>query len=855
MTAGPCPTAADLRALLAEQLDPRDEAAFCRHLESCPACREQLDTIAGANRWPSPADRPRPPRAAESTRLREVVRRLRDSTNTSGNPGAASIEATVIAAFDQSGSPPGLGRLGEYDVLDVLGRGAMGIVFRARDTQLGRDVAIKVLSPALAADPTFRARFTREARAVAAINHTNVVTIHRIEEAGPYPYLVMEYVPGESLQRRIARLGQLDVREVVRIAAQAASGLQAAHDRGIIHRDIKPANILIDSRSGRVKLTDFGLARLDRADTLTRVGLILGTPEYMAPEQARGATVDRRGDLYSLGSVVYAMCTGRAPFAGSSSFEVIGRVIKSRPLPMAALRPNLPAGLTDIVRRLHNPDPDRRFQTAAEVVTAFRAVAADPESLRPQAAAPSTDRSRESAANRGDDESLQPGLTQVDSEPAATRPRRGFDSTRRRNRPRFVIGVVVTVVVATLLAFGMKFFRRDEPPQPLVVEPPVRPAPIRPVAVAPNAKPFAVQTGGAVPATFASLVAAVNAAVDGSTIEIRGDGPFEIPPLTLDRALRIRAAPKTHPVITLAAGAAAPGQPMVTTEASLALEGIEFRLDLAGDDNRPTCGIETRGGTLDAVNCRFWVRPGSLSQAAIRIDAEQESRFLNCEFLGGTALEWFGRSGSQLVIENCLVLGRSVIQFPFHRERGGKIELAQSTLITERLLHIGMSDRREDDRTPIAIAATGNFLHAGESFVWLSQPRTGRIDPPEVRLPRVFTWSGRNNDYVLRWFLAAQSGPGLPMRRWETLAEWNALWSQSDTDSRHVAPPAAGRIDPRDSSQFDPDQAAELVRRFAASQLPDSQTGARTNQLGPGAAYDTWRGSPAPSNWPRRAKP
>src|SRR5262249_38062632 len=184
---------------------------------------------------------------------------------------------------------------------------------------LHRLVAIKVMATALAGSATARRRFTREAQAAAAVCHDHIVSVHRVNETAGLPYLVMQYVDGESLQDRIDRTGPLEVVEIVRIGLQTASGLAAAHAQGLIHRDIKSANLLLENGLARVKITDFGLARLTDDVGLTQNGTVAGTPEYMAPEQARGEAVDHRADLFSLGSVLYASCTGVPPFRGSTA--------------------------------------------------------------------------------------------------------------------------------------------------------------------------------------------------------------------------------------------------------------------------------------------------------------------------------------------------------------------------------------------------------------------------------------------------------------------------------------------------------------------------------------------------------
>ena len=221
----------------------------------------------------------------------------------------------------------------------------MGVVFKAIDPALNRVVAIKRLAPDLATCPLARRRFVREARAAAAVCHDHVVTIHAVDESNGSPYLVMQYVAGQSHQEKIDRSGPLGLRETLRIDSQIAFGLAAAHAQGLVHRDIKPANILLENDVERAKITDFGLAAAASDARLTRDGSIAGTPQYMAPKVARGEPVDPRTDLFSLGSVLYAMVTGEAPFGGDSVVAVLRRVSDDSPLPIRELRRDAPAGL------------------------------------------------------------------------------------------------------------------------------------------------------------------------------------------------------------------------------------------------------------------------------------------------------------------------------------------------------------------------------------------------------------------------------------------------------------------------------------------------------------------------------
>ncbi len=263
--------------------------------------------------------------------------------------------------------PESLGRLGHFEILELLGRGGFGIVFRALDDSLQRVVAIKVLAPQWATTSPARKRFLREARASAKVRHENVVQVYAVEEQ-PLPYLAMEFIPGETLQQRLDRVGPLDVPEILCIGRQIANGLAAAHAMDLIHRDIKPANVLIEtSPQHHIKITDFGLARATDDASLSCSGAVVGTPMYMSPEQARGGSFDHRADLFSLGSVLYVMVTGRPPFRASNTPAVLRRVVEDQPRPIRELIPEVPEWLCSIVAKLHDKDPAARFQTAREV--------------------------------------------------------------------------------------------------------------------------------------------------------------------------------------------------------------------------------------------------------------------------------------------------------------------------------------------------------------------------------------------------------------------------------------------------------------------------------------------------------
>ena len=273
----------------------------------------------------------------------------------------------TISLLDRSDTPGRLGLLAHYEILEILGSGGIGVVLRGLDVKLNRVVAIKVLAPQLAANAMARQRFLREAQAAAAVGHQHVVAIHAVDEFKGLPYLVMEYIAGESLQQKIDSGGALQLAQILRIGAQTASGLAAAHAQGLVHRDIKPANILLENGVERVKITDFGLARSVDDVRITQAGMVYGTPLYMSPEQAQGERVDQRSDLFSLGSVLYAMCTGRPPFRGDTGLAVLKRVCEDTPRPIREVNPDIPDTLAQIVGKLHAKKPPDRLTSAQEV--------------------------------------------------------------------------------------------------------------------------------------------------------------------------------------------------------------------------------------------------------------------------------------------------------------------------------------------------------------------------------------------------------------------------------------------------------------------------------------------------------
>jgi serine/threonine protein kinase/tetratricopeptide (TPR) repeat protein len=273
--------------------------------------------------------------------------------------------------------------LGPYKILASIGAGGMGEVYRAQDAKLGRDVALKVLPAEMAHDSERLARFHREAKALAQLDHPNIVTIHSVEECNGVHFLTMQLVEGRSLDRVIPASG-LPLEQIVEIARALGNALAVAHDKGIVHRDLKPGNVMV-TNEGHVKVLDFGLAKDVRAanggdltltsDSQTQIGVVMGTPTYMSPEQAAGRLLDHRTDIFSLGVVLHEMATGRRPFEGTSSAELVSAILRDTPPSVTDARPDLPSDLARIIRRCLEKDPSHRVQTARDVSNEFRDLA------------------------------------------------------------------------------------------------------------------------------------------------------------------------------------------------------------------------------------------------------------------------------------------------------------------------------------------------------------------------------------------------------------------------------------------------------------------------------------------------
>ncbi len=388
-----CPEASSLKEFVLGRLSPAEAEALQGHLLTCGSCIETLRGVRPSDTLIDDLRAGRPvvtDAIASSADVDRVLCKFKHALGQAqGSPGpaptatAAEHDTPVPEAAEELRAllappqgPGEIGWLGPYRVLEVLGSGGMGVVYKAEDPQLKRPVALKAMLPRVAGGPIAKRRFLREAQAAAAIKHDHIVTIHQVGEDRGAPFLAMEFLEGESLHERLKRQSPLPIAEVLRIGRETAEGLAAAHQRGLIHRDIKPANIWLENRGepgasatgGRVKILDFGLARPAAEEApLTQTGSIVGTPGYMAPEQAQGNPVDARCDLFSLGVLLYQMSTGQMPFKGHDMMSTLFALATQEPVPPMTVNFDVPAELSDLIMKLLAKSPEARPATARVV--------------------------------------------------------------------------------------------------------------------------------------------------------------------------------------------------------------------------------------------------------------------------------------------------------------------------------------------------------------------------------------------------------------------------------------------------------------------------------------------------------
>ena len=916
-----CPDRKLLRSLLDGHLPPDTEHRVSAHLEQCPTCQTQLEQTAGGAH--TLGDVARNLRGARdlSESLKRVIEKCASDPlmfvrDESSRPTADGKMLARSASSRQAAKPPASAlappaenspadgqRLGHYKILGTIGSGGMGLVLKAHDPKLNRIVAIKVLAANLAADETSRLRFIREARSAAAINHHNVVTIHAVDDSAE-PYLVMEFIEGTSLRMHLAHNKPLKMREVLRIGMHIAKALEASHAKGVVHRDVKPDNILLDSATGGVKLTDFGLARIVGDFRFTQSGIVIGTPPFMSPEQALGKTVDPRSDLFSLGSVIYAMCTGRVPFDDNQTMSTLESVCNAQTVPPQQLNPAVPDWLADLIRWLHARQPEDRPESAGEIARILK--------QRLTELLASTKIVRQASKRSPASVPIPPEDTRVAESPPTFVPET-HDGTNQRTalhgkdlffgktiveqRLRMACAAVVSIGLVIGI-FSTRTKTRAPPQKQEMVE--SNPPP-ESVAGHSSDKTEPMMTPRSTPAAtsepdraefhqasfllsnhaqpFATLSEAIAAAaLAGDTIEISGGGPLVIPPLVIHgKSLRIYSAAGQRPILQLEQSASEDST-LIETDSDLVLEGLELAClsparQVADASLQPPLSrslVRTRGTQLRAANCRFSI--GSNGHGLVT-NGTALVTLRNCEFdTEGFAVSCVPHEDQQLLIRNCIL--HAPMAVALLQPEGGllrpTLELRSNTVVASCLLlpHLPaagrLSHQMPPDPLPIPwrILADDNLFHSVQSVLGIinpppPRPRDGNFRLRSQWLFHAIHWTGHRNAYsgshnFVKLKLPINGVWVSPAWGPQTLKDWQHLWDDNETDSLMIN----ARFD---NTRIGPPFHHDDLHRLQPSDFrPEDDSldtvngvspGAILHEVGPGLAYENFLRSPEYRTW------
>jgi hypothetical protein len=726
-----CPPREELQRLLLGHIRGPQGEALARHLESCERCAALVpglsaqDSLVEAVRTQE--------RHAEHTE-RDVIGALMERlTGLRPEPSAVAaapgtLPTGVVPPLPRGQAAPDftqelygflappeasgeMGRLGGYRVLGPLGTGGMGVVFLAEDLRLRRPVALKVLKPELAARKESRQRFLREAQLAAAVKHDHVATVYQVGEERGVPFLAMELLEGESLAARLEREARLPLAEVLRIGREMAEGLAAAHARGLVHRDIKPGNVWLETPAsggpgkgdsppgergqspfpgpplagGRVKLLDFGLARSLGDDLhLTRTGMIVGTPSFMAPEQAEGAAVDARSDLFSLGVVLYRMVTGVLPFQGRDALGMLQALATQTPAPARALNPDVPAALSDLIARLLARDPAGRPASAREVADALTALPVPAVPLLPP-----------------------------------PRRRRWLVAAALA----CVAGLVALIVVIIRDRQGREV-ARVEVPEGGSVE--VQGGNSNKSAkAADREKPFELVRDDGKREAFRHLAGALAVLQDGDVIEVHGNGPFTVPSVIVENVrLVLKAAPGYRPKLVAAAPAGLHQGTWLNLHGGAVLEGCDFQASqwhavLAGS------------GDWEVRGCRFFTK----NDYKFCWYSGRRLRFTDCLLFGcpNTVLEVPARAEVELT-NNIIAFTLWPARFLQLARPGGQVVRCKNNTLMCFAREAVLWPEPECTE-PIVVEAAGNLFQTG-------------VLVPDDKGAAVLRWKGRDNLYV-----------------------------------------------------------------------------------------------------------
>ena len=902
----PCPDSVLLKAILTGSLSADEQSQIYHHLEECEQCRMSVDLMADLSNQMTSAKSSSSKFAAEPILSDDNVGpnfEVQDQGPANPPPDTAEeIDDFVLNICEKSDLPGSLGRLGQYEILNRIGRGGMGVVYHGLDTKLDRDVAIKLLKPRVAADISFVERFTREAQAAAAIVHHNVVTVHAIDEADGIPYIVMEYVAGESLQARIRRAGPLPLHLVATLGAQIADGLAAAHVRRVTHRDIKPANILLHEGTNEVRLGDFGLARAEGSDRLTKTGVVLGTPRYMAPEQARGDTVDHRSDLFSLGSVLYSMCVGRAPVSGKRQADVLSAVAQARMNPIEAIDPTLPDWLTAVIRKLHALAPNDRFQSAEHVASVLRRPLGefdqselatddgwhDGTVIPTGPTAPAFVRQAEetvveSQMPRPGDLSLHTGHDRAEASetelPEASLLSSSAILVNRRRRV-MAAGTVIAALCAIIpaLAGFLRETPSDPPTLPDIADDPQLEEDLEPL---PPMDVLIPELKFHVPAKnrwFETLQAAIDGAPEEGIVEIATNGRVETSTLKINKSVIIRPAPEHSPVIALDGVRFTEERhhyPVFQVNSgTLVLEGLDIEVVVARSWPVPemktrysAVRLEGNSTRLLMAHCRVRMPGGESLLIGVQAEASRLVDIRHCEFYCGTAVGWAAPEDGRLNIESSVFVSGTGLTLRHTAVTDAFVSLSNSTFANDQLVKLLVPStafriiRQQNGpvhrRFSITCQANESLFDCREAMLVLRP-----TDMPNLQIPnpaarprdlatlpvyRLLAWQGDGNVYDPgSTYLAQAMNSKIVARAADTLGDWQNLWRDQDLSSRE------GIIRFGQNESFVP----EMTNLRSVGQLriiriedgqptpPFSDPGAIFHQVGP-TKYPAWRDGPA----------
>jgi len=742
-----CLTPAELESILRGDPSAPTPPDWVSHLDGCRGCRQQLEALAGA-----PPGLPTSVRPIEnlpislSPALQDVISDL--ITSARGKP-PEPIPAPGLDElkpfFEPATNSHALGRVGEFEVLGLLGSGGMGIVLDGFDTRLHRPVAIKVLAPALAATPSGRERFLREARSAAAVFHPNIVTIHAVGESRGLPYIAMERVEGSSLAAHLATESRLPPERVLDVARDVASGLAAAHAAGIIHRDIKPANVLLNARTGQAKITDFGLARCGEEVGLTRTGFVAGTPEYLSPEHATGQPVGPASDLFGLGCLLYALATGHSPFQAPTALAALRRVLEDPPVPLHLTAPQFPCWFSHLVDRLLAKSPAERPASAIEVLALLQ------------------------SAN----------------------PRPNVHPPTVHTALRYAIILFSLIALAATMFYSLRK---------------LGPSASTPSAgrAAPNEREslplLVMDREGKRVGAFQTIGEALDALPESGILELNWDGPREWPELELPRRpLRIQSSASRRPVWHTTNAI----RQSFLVSAPLHLEGVEIRASISPSllstprllrrplpfqPPRTYSALRVHDTILTLRNCivRIESAPPAMARTAssVTLYRNAEATCENCALIAPTGRSFVLNEGDErrerefpsnpgtvsmaVTLSNCVLRAAEGIHLENTAAIRADVQVIQTTLRCDSFLEIATLR----SNAILEVECTRTVVQCRD----LLRDRRGPIEP---RLSQVARWRDSSNVYFVGGsFLRTQSESDTSIT---DLFGWNQCWGQSDT--------------------------------------------------------------------------